>query len=191
MSTAIAMDFVSVAEYLEGEKLAEVRHEYLNGVVFAMAGASRRHNSIAGNVFSSLHQHLEGKPCRPFMGDLKVAIKSRGESLFYYPDIVVECQTTPPEDDYYTTEPKVIIEVLSPSTERIDRREKFWAYSEIDTLEEYVLVDQTKAQVSIYRRSAEWSPEIILTKGDLVLASIDFQMPLESIYRGVDFDERG
>ncbi|MGK0184894.1 MAG: Uma2 family endonuclease [Verrucomicrobiales bacterium] len=82
-------------------------------------------------------------------------------NVFYKPDIVVECATTPPSDDYFTTESKVIVELLTPSTERIDRREKFWAYMELESFDEYVLIDQEKAHIEIFRRSAEWEPVVI------------------------------
>lgn len=188
MATAEAVEFIPVSDYLEGEKHADVRHEYLNGIVVAMAGASRRHNTIAGNLFAAVHGHLKDHPYRPYMGDLKVGIKRRSETLFYYPDVVVECQSTEPEDDYYTTEPSVIIEVLSPSTERIDRREKFWAYMELDSLQEYVLVDQQSPSVTLFRRSDDWNPKILSALTDtLAFASIDFQIPLQQIYTGIDF----
>ena len=187
MSTGEAFQLISVADYLEGEKLAEVRHEYLNGIVVAMAGASRRHNTIALNIASALHGHLAGKPCRPFMGDLKVGIARRSQTLFYYPDIVVECATTSPSDDYITTEPKVIFEILSPSTERIDRREKFWAYMELESFEDYVLVDQQQAHIEIFRRTNDWLPEIITeTDASLHLSSIDFTMSIAEVYAGLE-----
>lgn len=190
-SVAEAVELISVADYLEAEKASEVRHEYLNGLVAAMAGASRHHNTIAGNVFAALYQKLQNGACRPFMGDSKVGIQSRGEMLFYYPDILVECRTSPPEDAFYTTEPKVIVEVLSPSTERIDRREKFWAYTELASLEEYVLIDQQKAAVTVFRKTTQWQPELLSASHALHLASIDFHIPLRQIYRGIDFDAPG
>ncbi len=189
MATAAALDRISVEDYLEGEKQAEFRHEYLDGLVVAMAGASRRHNSIALNIASALNGKLQGGPCRPFMGDLKVGIERSGGFLFYYPDVVVECQSAPPEDDYYTTEPKVIVEVLSPSTERIDRVEKFWAYQTLDSLEEYVLVTQHTAALTVFRRSHRWLPEFLTESDTLQLASIEFEMPVGQIYAGLKFDE--
>lgn len=191
MSTNEAGALISVSDYLASEKGAEVRHEYLNGVVFAMAGASRRHNCIALNLASALNSHLEGTPCQPYMGDLKVAIHRRSETLFYYPDTVVECAPAPHEDEYYTTEPKVIIEVLSPSTARIDRREKFWAYTEVETLQEYVLVDQDELDVTVYRRTDDWQPRPLSSpKDSLHLDSIEVDLTLEQIYAGIDFSSR-
>jgi Uma2 family endonuclease len=187
MATAEAIDLISVDDYLEGEKRSDVRREYLNGIVVAMAGASRRHNTIALNIASALNSELKGKSCRPFMGDLKVGIERGKETLFYYPDIVVECATVPPEDDYYTREPKVIVEVLSPSTERIDRREKFWAYMELDSFEEYVLVDQEKACIEVFRRANDWQPETVQEMDAILqLSSIAFEMPVADVYAGVD-----
>jgi Uma2 family endonuclease len=135
---------------------AEVRHEYFAGCVVTMDGIFRRQNTIAGNLFAAIHGKLQGGPCRPFMGDLKLGIQRSNETLFYYPDIVVECGSTAAEDDSYTTEPKVIIDVLSPTTERIDRREKFWAYTETASLEDYVLVDQQESAVTVFRKTTDW-----------------------------------
>ena len=180
------MESVSVSDYLEGEKLADTRHEYLNGMVVAMAGASRRHNTICGNCFTALHGSLGHGPCRPFMGDLKVRIAKGNETLFYYPDILVECSSIPPEDDYYTTEPKVIIEVLSPSTERIDRREKFWAYQTLDALEEYVLVNQDKPDATVFRRPNQWRPEAVTAEGIIHLPSIGVEVAMRDVYAGLE-----
>ncbi|MBI2948485.1 MAG: Uma2 family endonuclease [Verrucomicrobia bacterium] len=177
--------FVSVEEYLAGELESEMRHEYLGGTVYAMAGASRDHNTVAGNLFSALRSHLHGKPCRTFISDIKVRLRIGGDDIMYYPDVMVTCDPRD-TDRYFSRFPKVLIEVLSPETERTDRREKFLSYTQIETLEEYVLVAQDKMEVTVFRRANKWQPEIA-NKPDLQLRlpSLDFALPLSAVYEGV------
>ena len=112
---------VSVEDYLEGERLSEIRHEYVGGYAYAMAGANDDHNRIVGNIYSSLHQRLRGKRCEPFMADMKLKIP--GGQAFYYPDVLVACD---PSDNakYFRERPTVVFEVMSPETARSDQREK-------------------------------------------------------------------
>ncbi len=176
---------LSVDDYLDGERYSEVRHEYLGGVVYAMAGGSREHNTLAGNLFVSLRSHLRGKSCQVFFADVKVRLQIGDEDIFYYPDVMVTCD--PRDTDRYSSRfPKVVIEVLSPETERTDRREKFLSYTRLDSLEEYILVAQDKMEVTVFRRNGHWKPEL-LNNGEqqLRLASLDFVLPLSIIYEGV------
>jgi Uma2 family endonuclease len=177
--------FVTVEEYLTGERQSDIRHEYLGGAVYAMAGASRDHNIAAGNIFSALHTHLRGKPCQVFMADIKVRLQIGIDDIFYYPDVLVTCDPRD-TDRYFSRFPKVLIEVLSPETERTDRREKFLSYTQIETLEEYVLVAQDKIAVTVFRRANEWQPAIA-NKPDLQLRlpSLEFAIPLNAVYEGV------
>lgn len=182
---------LSVDDYLDGERYSEVRHEYLGGVVYAMAGASTEHNTVAGNLFVSLRSHLRGKPCRVFIADVKVRLQIGDEDIFYYPDVMVTCD--PRDTDRYSSRfPKVLIEVLSPETERTDRREKFLSYTRLDSLEEYILVAQDKMEITVFRRSSQWKPELLNT-GDrqLRLASLDFALPSGIIYEGVKVQSTG
>jgi len=182
---------LSVDDYLDGERYSEVRHEYLGGVVYAMAGASTEHNTVAGNLFVSLRSHLRGKPCRVFIADVKVRLQIGDEDIFYYPDVMVTCD--PHDTDRYSSRfPKVLIEVLSPETERTDRREKFLSYTRLDSLEEYILVAQDKMEITVFRRSSQWKPELLNT-GDrqLRLASLDFALPSGIIYEGVKVQSTG
>lgn len=177
--------FVSVEDYLAGERRGEVRHEYIGGAIYAMAGASREHNAIGLNLASALRSHLRGGPWQVFMSDVKVRLRFAGEDVFYYPDVMVTCD--PRETDrYFNRFPKVLIEVLSPETERTDRREKFLSYIQIETLEEYVLVAQDKMEVTVFRRGNQWQPEV-RNRGDqqLGLISLDFMLSLGAIYEGV------
>ena len=182
---------LSVEEYIEGEQHSEVRHEFIGGLVYAMAGASDEHNAICLNLASALLAHLRGKSCRVFMVDSKVRLLADADDIFYYPDLMVACDPRD-KDRFFKRFPRVLVEVLSESTERIDRREKFLSYTQIETLEEYILVAQDKMEVTLYRRSNQWHPEILKTAAQsLPLASIDFSIPLTSIYEGVNLARRG
>ncbi len=177
---------LSVEDYLAGEPASEVRHEYLDGVVYAMAGASVDHNAISLNLASALRSHLRGKPCGAFMADVKLRLGLfANDDVFYYPDVMVACDPRD-TDKFFKRFPKVLIEVMSESTERIDRREKRWSYQQIETLEEYVLVAQDRMEVTLFRRANQWRPEV-LTKQDqtLALASLEFSLPLSGVYEGV------
>ena len=182
---------LTVEEYLDGEKFSEVRHEYLGGLVYAMAGTSDEHNFIVTNLLAALHAHLRGKPCRVFVLDAKVRLKVAADDILYYPDLMVWCD---PRDTnrFFKRFPRAVIEVLSESTERTDRREKFLGYTQIETLEEYILVAQDKMEVTLFRRANRWQPEILKTATQsLPLASIDFSVALPAIYEGVQFSGRG
>ncbi len=185
MHAAQELEPITVEDYLAGEPLSEVRHEYIGGVVYAMTGANREHNTLAGNLFAALHDHLRGKPCEVFMADLKVRLEVVREDIFYYPDVAVACDPRD-TDRYFIRYPKVLIEVLSPDTERLDRREKFLSYAQIETLEEYVLVAQDKAEVTVFRRAAQWQPEVSRQPAQMLrLVSLDFSLPLSAVYEGV------
>lgn len=178
---------LSVEEYLEGERDAEVRHEYVAGQAYAMAGASARHNRIAGNIFTRLNVHLDGADCEPFMSDMKVRVSP---DLFYYPDVFVACDP-PGGDPYFRTEPRLVVEVLSPSTERADRREKLAAYRDCPSVQEYALVSQDGALVELHRRDGEgWRTDIFDAAEDRVtFDSVGLTLSLRDIYRNVRFDE--
>ena len=176
---------VTVDDYLAGELRSETRHEYLGGPVYAMTGTSEEHNFIATNLVAALHAHLRGNPCRVFMVDMKVRLLVARDDIFYYPDLMVACDPRD-TDRYFKRYPKVLIEVLSPDTERTDRREKFLSYTRIESLEEYVLVAQDRREVTVFRRSRQWQPEVLgQSKEALELASLGFALPLDLIYEGV------
>jgi Uma2 family endonuclease len=183
--------FVSVPDYLAGEEQGEIRHEYIGGVLHAMAGASEAHNTIAGNVFAAIHPRLRGGPCRAYVSDFKVHLQIAGEDLFYYPDVVVTCHQRGIEK-YFLRFPTVILEVLSDSTEAIDRREKLTNYRQTTTLEEYVLVAQDRREVTLHRRSDGWAPHVIsAADAELALDSLKLLLPLAAIYEGVSLPPAG
>ena len=184
MSLASTTDeWVSPEEYLSDERKGECRHEYLGGRVYSMAGASEEHNTISVNITAALHSALRGKPCRTFMNDMKVRIKDGGRVIFYYPDVMISCGP-PGEPRYFKTDPVVIFEVLSPDTESTDRREKFYGYTSLASLQAYVLVEQEKIGVTVFRRGTTgWSRENLETRESVLrLDALGLELALEGGY---------
>ena len=185
MQAAEKQDYVGVGEYLVAEAASAVRHEYLGGLVYAMAGETLVHNRITGNLYLGARNHLKGKPCRVFMSDIRVNFLLRDDEYYYYPDLVVTCDKRD-NDARFIRYPKLIVEVLSESTERVDKREKFFAYTNIGTLEEYVLVAQAGREVTVFRRADNWKGETVTAaKGMVALKSLRLKVPLADIYEGV------
>ena len=184
--TALAKsaDWISPEEYLEGEKLAEVRHEYVDGQVYAMSGTSKNHGRIAGNLFRRLSEHLRGHRCEPFINDIKVRIRPPFGNLFYYPDVFVTCTADEDEDEYYVNQPTIIAEVISPSTEQIDRREKVQAYRQLASMQIYVIIEQTRIAATVLRRAEQgWrAEELEGPDAVLRLETIGFETPLGALY---------
>lgn len=184
-------EIVTVEEYLSGEELAETKHEYLGGVIHAMAGATNRHNQIAGNAFASLHGRQRGKPCQPFNSDTKVRIEYPDHVRFYYPDAMVVCQGNP-ESDHFQNQPVVVIEILSESTRRTDMGEKRDAYLTIPSLKALLLAESDAPRVILSRRKPEGGFSSELHEGlDAVipLPEIEAELPLAEIYERVEFGE--
>jgi Uma2 family endonuclease len=176
---------LSVDEYLEFDANSEHRHEYIDGVVYAMSGASENHELIAGNLFAAIHGHLRGSPCKPYISNFKLRLRIDQRDLFYYPDIMVAC-VREGVASHYLHHPKLIVEVLSASTESIDRREKFLSYKLIATVEEYVLASQDVAQITIYRRTEKWAPRVHSGSDSMAtFQSIGLSLALGQIYEGV------
>lgn len=176
--------FISPIEYLEGEKATKVRHEYVDGDVYAMAGGTKAHNEIVGNFYGLLRAHLRGTPCRVFIGDIKVHVAWDWRERFYYPDVVVGCAAGD-NDPYVVEQPKLIIEVLSDSTERDDRSNKFYTYRRLPSLEEYVLAAQDVRRVEVYRRETGWDLELYETEGEISLRGVGLNFTLAEVYEGV------
>ena len=148
---------LSLEAYLEQERSATVKHEYAAGHTYAMAGASERHNGIALNLAAFLHGATRDRPCRAFVSDMRVAI----DQVVYYPDLMVCCETDD-SDPWLKRAPCLVIEILSESTERIDRGEKLYNYRRIPTLRAYLLVSQDAMRVEVYRRDGadDWRHEV-------------------------------
>lgn len=185
MQTAAKNEFVSVEDYLAAEETSDVRHEYLGGLIYAMAGETTAHNTINLNLATSLRAHLKGGSCRLYISDIRVNFDIRRDEYFYYPDIVVTCDKRDTHPRFIRF-PKLIIEVLSESTERIDRREKFFAYTGIASLEEYILVAQNPKEVTIFRRANHWKGEIVSgTRAKVSVQSLKISLPLSAVYEGI------
>ena len=146
---------LSEQDYLRGELSSEIRHEYVDGEIYAMAGAGEAHNLIALNIASKLREFVRGGPCRVFISDMKLHVKTW--KAYYYPDVMVTCDPADSES-HFKEQPSLVVEVLSPSTESTDRREKMLAYHTLPSLREYVLIAADKRLVEIYRRDEqdEW-----------------------------------
>ena len=150
MSAAdVSTDYLAEDVYLKAEKYSDIRHEYVDGQVYAMAGASKRHVVITGNVFAQLRAAAKGLPCTVYQSDMKV--RTAAHKTYYYPDVVVGCEDDE-ASDYYLEKPCLIVEVLSDSTEKRDRREKLLAYINIPTLKAYLLVAQDQYEVEMFYR---------------------------------------
>ncbi|WP_422462363.1 Uma2 family endonuclease [Endozoicomonas sp. ALB115] len=180
---------ITAAEYLETEEIAEVKRDFVNGYVYAMVDASRRHNLLTVFLATLLNTHLQGTACQVFASDMKVRAGGKNNAMFFYPDVMVACSHTSdetPKDPYVEETPKLIVEVLSPNTEQHDRLGKLAAYTQIASLEEYLLVDQQDMLVDLYRRSGEQWQLTQMKKGDqLVLSSVGLELPVADIYRDV------
>jgi len=177
----------TVEEYLALEESSSERHEYVAGQIYAMSEPLQPHKLISGNVFAPLHVHLRGSPCRPYMQSTRVHIRARGDDYLYYPDIVVACgQTRDEKKRRFIDEHRLVVEVMSRSTERIDRREKAFTYRELPSIQEIVLIAQKSVLVTVYRRAEDWAPEVLASpEQSLELKSIGLALPLQQIYEGL------
>ena len=179
---------ISVEDYLAGETISPVKYEYVYGEVYAMAGTSDNHNRIAGNLYAALLNHLRNSPCEPFSGDIKVRVSP---DVYYYPDVLVSCEENP-ENSYFRNEPILIVEVISPSTQEIDRREKLLFYQQMPSVSEYVVVEQQKKLVEVHRRQPDgrWITYYFNQTDETVeFQSVEMTLPLDEIYRRVKFEK--
>ena len=172
-------------EYLTAEAAAEHKSEYVNGWLFGMAGTTNRHAVIAGSLTIALGPTLK-RSCQFFLSDTKVRIRKAEETFYYYPDFHITCGGFEPGSQY-NENPVFICEVLSPSTARADRREKFDNYKTIPTLQEYMLIDQDIPKVELFRRSTGWVLELY-TRGHVIhLDSIGQDLAISDLYARVDY----
>ena len=183
--------FITPEEYLRLERQSQYRSEYLNGEIFAMTGASRKHNLIVTNILISVGQQLKGKACEAYSSDMRVKVAAAG--LDTYPDVAVVCGEPQFEDELVDTllNPTVLIEVLSTSTERYDRIAKTSYYRTLDSLEEHLLVAQHEIRVERYVRQEQgpWTQFEYRSLRDVVeLTSIECLLPLRDVYDKVEID---
>jgi len=181
---------LTVYEYFALEEKAERRSEFFDGEMFMMAGASREHNFLSRNFTAEIHTRLRGSSCQVFVSDLRLKVDATG--LYTYPDLAIVCGTPEyaPENRNTLTNPKVVIEILSDSTERYDRTTKFRHYRQIPTLMEYLLVAQDEALIHRYLRteSSDWLlAEIVGMDEMFIVNSVPLSIPMRDIYTGVEF----
>ncbi len=188
--SAVPKPRFTLAEYLQRENVATFKSEFYRGEIFAMAGASPRHNRVSGSIFASLYSQLRGSPCLPYTSDQRVRIPT--SSLITYPDVVVVCGPLEmdPEDSIAINNPSVIVEVLSQSTASYDRGEKFDLYRELESLQTYILVSQDKPHVERFVRQPDDSWLLTVFKGVeavLELTTLGCSLPLAEVYADVTF----
>ena len=174
---------LSVDDYLQGEQQSELRHEYIDGEVYAMVGASDRHGLIVNALAFALTPAARQRQCQLFTSDMKVRLEIGDQTCFYYPDLLVSCDPNDREP-YFRRHPCLIVEVLSESTERIDRREKLLAYQTLPSLKEYLLVEQDRRRVTVYRRASGWKAEHVV-EGAITLDCLATSLALDAIYADV------
>ena len=179
--------YFSPEEYLAIERISPVKHEYLQGQLVAMAGATKAHVIITGNLSALLVNHLRGSGCISYAADMKVRLPSL--ELFYYPDLAVTCdERDRASDEDFILHPQLIVEVLSDSTEAFDRGDKFSDYKNINQFEEYVLIHQKQVLVERFNRKTNnlWVPQIYRAGETVELMSIDFRCAIEWLYETIE-----
>ena len=180
-----ARQLFTFRDYVELEEVSRVKHEFLEGWVWAMAGGSPEHAAVAANVSTLLSNQLRGRPCRVFNSDLRVRVVASG--LGTYPDVTVICDKLEldPEDHkgHTVLNPFLIVEVLSPSTEQYDRGEKFEHYKNIPSLREVVFVAHDERRLDVWQcRDGEWKKETIREDGNAYVRSLGCELPLDDVY---------
>ncbi|NJO14777.1 MAG: Uma2 family endonuclease [Thioploca sp.] len=173
---------ISEQEYLSGELVSEVKHEYINGHVYAMAGAGVNHNRITMNLVRQFGNHLANTPCEPFSSDMKLKVKND----FFYPDFMVVCENP---NEYYTESAIIIVEVLSKSTRKTDQTLKRLAYQSLPSLKEYVLIEPDFVDVEVCRRENHWQSEHSFLGDEVYFATIDLHLSVEAIYARVNNED--
>lgn len=184
--------YLTAEEYLDFEDKSDTKHEYIDGQVYAMAGASDAHVTIALNLATLLRAHVRGSGCRVYIADMKARIESLNR--FYYPDVMVTCDSRDLETSTYKRFPCLIVEVLSDSTEAGDRSDKFFDYQELASMREYVLINTKRQRVECFRRNEQslwvlqsYTPQ----QTSFRLDSINFEAALAALYEDVTFPETG
>ncbi|MEC4804356.1 MAG: Uma2 family endonuclease [Jaaginema sp. PMC 1079.18] len=178
--------FITPEQYRQLEATSDIKHEYRNGEVYAMAGTTDTHNTIALNLAILIRSHLRGSNCRVYFADIQARLEEC--NCFYYPDLMVTCDSRDTETSIYKRYPKLIIEVLSNSTEAFDRGDKFIDYQSLDSLQEYVLISTQQQRVDCYRRSdrRQWLFEFFApNQVNFHLSSIDLEVSFAALYEDV------
>lgn len=177
-------ELITEQEYLQGELTSEIKHEYIDGQVYAMAGASKNHDTISGNIFSEFHSHLKKSHCRPFGTDVKVKTSAK---KYRYTDGMVVCDDS--GDEHFTETPVIIVEVLSKSTRHTDKGEKLLEYINIPSLKEYVMIEQDFVSIDVLRLSEGWVLRNYSLGDEVHFESIDLTLSVEEIYHRVENED--
>lgn len=183
-------NYISPEEYLAMERGSEIKHEYYSGQVLAMSGASLKHNRIARNLTGKIHAFLEGKNCEILPSEMRVCTPSFDS--YMYPDASIVCGEPQLEEDKFDTlkNPSVIFEILSPSTNSIDKGRKFFFYKQIPSLQEYIMIDSTKKFIHVARKQTDGSwmfEDISGADTFLTIQTIGYDLPLTEIYHDTGF----
>ena len=184
MALQQALTHLSAEDYLRRELSTEIKHQLIDGEIYAMGGASENHNLLALNVATEFKNRLKGRPCRTFMADMKLRVAED----FFYPDVMVVCQEDN-EHAYYKTSPTVIVEVLSKTTRKFDQSQKRLRCQSLPTLEEYLLVEQDKGEIQVFSRKDGWQSIYYYLGDEIVFACLDIAVPVEAIYDQVDNED--
>jgi Uma2 family endonuclease len=176
---------ITEQDYLGGELASDLKHEFIDGQVYAMTGTSDDHNRISVNVLSEFRQQLKGQPCEPFMADMKL----KAAENIYYPDVMVICQPDDADTKLVKHGPAIIVEVLSPSTRRTDLTIKKEAFLNLPSLQEYVVIEQASCQVLVFRRKDNWGASYYFLGDTIAFESIDVSLSVEEIYDRVVNDD--
>ena len=185
MGRAAQTAFFSAADYLAWEAAQSERHEYIEGEIFAMAGAEDRHVTVAGNLYITLRQHLSGSPCRTYMSDMRLHVAAANS--YFYPDVLVTCSALDQTCAMVKTEPKLIAQVLSPTTAAYDRGLKFGHYRTLPSLEEYLMVDLDTRATDCYRKGADglWVLHPFARGEAIALASVALTLTAAQLFAEV------
>lgn len=180
-----APEKLSLADFLIWENDQRERHEFFSGEIFAMVGARRVHGLVVGNLFAAFKLHLKGSACRAFVEGMKVQV---ADNAIFYPDVFVTCDAQDLRTEMVFRQPKLLVEVLSASTQAFDRGLKFAAYRQIDTLREYVLIDPDARSIEVFRRNERGLFELHDQTGSpgLQLASIELHLPMGEVFDGIE-----
>lgn len=188
MNAVEKMQSVSIDDYLDGELVSEIRHEYVDGFVYAMTGGTTNHSRLASRALVLLGRSLDGGKCEPLASDLKIRIRRNSRTHFYYPDVTVLCDLPANGTDLFVDNPVVVIEVLSEGTRRTDMNEKCDNYPSIPSLQTYVMLEQDQVKATVYQRGSSGEFDAMVYQGDeavVPLAAIGASLPLAELYRGI------
>ncbi len=179
---------ISPQEYYRVDQSSEIRHELIDGQIYVQPISNISHSRVVGNTFAILHAQLRGRTCAPFLQNQRLEVEQLGN--YYFPDAMVACPPCEWDDQLQHTllNPKVVIEVLSPTTEHKDRVAKWFAYQRIESLSAYVMISQNECRVEYYSRDegGGWLYRVVEEEGDVILASIDCRLSLTDIYERVE-----